>query len=101
MMGFGGWFGGTTRSGSSEARAWVADGALLLDVRTREEFAEGHLKGAVNIPVQELAARANTLPPPDRRVVVYCRSGGRSASAARHLRSLGYRVLDLGPMSAW
>lgn len=74
------------------------DGALVLDVRTREEFASGHVLGAVNIPVQELAARIVEVGDRSRRVVVYCRSGGRSASAAGILEKAGYRVDDLGPM---
>jgi phage shock protein E len=90
---------GRSRKSSGEARAMVAAGATLLDVRTPGEFAEGHVAGAVNIPVQELGARIHEVPV--GRVVVYCRSGGRSATAATMLKSRGYDVLDIGPMSAW
>ncbi|MGV3619983.1 MAG: rhodanese-like domain-containing protein [Archangium sp.] len=83
----------------ADAKAMVARGALLLDVRTREEFAEGHLDGAVNVPVQELAAFEV---PVDREVVVYCRSGRRSASAKTQLEGRGVkRVVDVGGMSNW
>ncbi len=64
----------------ADAKAKVASGATLLDVRTRDEFASGHVKGALNIPVQELGQRLSEVP--RGAVVVYCRSGGRSASAA-------------------
>lgn len=84
---------------SSEARQRVAAGATLLDVRTPMEFSMGHVEGAKNIPVQELAARLREIPKGD--VVVYCRSGARSASAAQLLRGQGYEVLDIGPMGAW
>lgn len=90
---------GRGQKGVSEARARVAAGATLLDVRTPGEFAEGHIEGAVNIPVQELGARLREVP--SGAVVVYCRSGGRSASAAAMLKARGHEVLDIGPMSAW
>lgn len=86
---------------AGEAKTLVEQGALLLDVRTPEEFSSGHLSGAKNIPVQELAGRMRELPPTSRSVVVYCRSGGRSASAAKLLRSSGYQVHDLGAMANW
>ena len=82
------------------ARAAVAAGALLLDVRSAEEFAAGHLPGARNLPVDQVAARIDEVPT-DRPLVVYCRSGRRSASASATLRARGLEVIDLGPMSAW
>jgi phage shock protein E len=87
--------------GRQEAHQLVADGALLLDVRTREEFGERHIKGAVNIPVQELGSRLGELGSKERPVVVYCRSGGRSAAAAAMMKAAGYRVLDLGGIHNW
>lgn len=81
------------------AKAWVQQGAALIDVRSAEEFAGGHLDGAKNIPVQELEARAAEVP--KGKVVVYCHSGSRSARAARLLRERGYEVLDLGAMDSW
>lgn len=87
-------------SNVKEAKRWVARGAVLLDVRTREEHADGRIAGSKNIPVQELGARLSELPP-HAEVVVYCRSGGRSAAAAQLLRGAGHRVIDIGPMSAW
>lgn len=85
---------------SADPHAMVAAGATLLDVRTPEEFAAGHLEGAINIPVAELTARIDEVPS-DRAVVVYCRSGNRSATATRELTARGYEVHDLGAMSAW
>ena len=86
---------------SSHHRHLVAQGALLLDVRTPAEFHAGHVPHAVNIPVQELPHRLRECGPTRRSVVVYCRSGARSASAAQLLRQAGYEVRDLGPMTAW
>jgi rhodanese-related sulfurtransferase len=82
-------------------RQLVSDGALLLDVRTQAEFREGHVPHALNIPVQELPHRLSEVGPTKRPVVVYCRSGGRSAQAAALLKQAGYEVRDIGPMSAW
>jgi phage shock protein E len=66
------------------------DAALLvLDVRTPEEYASGHVPGAVNIPYDQLPARIAEVPR-DRDVVLYCRSGRRAALAAEVLAGQGY-----------
>jgi rhodanese-related sulfurtransferase len=72
------------------------EGAQLVDVRSPGEFAGGHAPGSVNIPLQELDARAKELDP-DRWVVVACASGTRSAMARRKLLGLGFkRVMNAG-----
>ncbi|MFZ5440125.1 MAG: rhodanese-like domain-containing protein [Myxococcota bacterium] len=82
-------------------RKLVEQGALLLDVRTPAEFVSGHVPSALNIPVQELPQRIREVGPTTRPVVVYCRSGGRSAAATQILKQAGYQVKDIGPMTAW
>ena len=83
-----------------EARRALASGAVLLDVRTRAEFHEGHLPHAVNIPLQELAVRIDEVRRRARAVVVYCRSGNRSSEAAQLLASTDLaRVIDLGSIN--
>lgn len=95
-------FGSRGGTGGTDARTLVANGARLVDVRTTSEFASGHLEGAVNVPVQDLERRLAELEPRDRPIVLYCRSGNRSARAARVLRDAGFTAVhDLGPMSAW
>ena len=90
------------RIDSQAAQTLVADGAVLLDVRSAGEFSGGHIEGAKNIAVQELAGRLGELPELGRAIVVYCHSGGRSARAASILRAKGYSAVhDLGPKSAW
>lgn len=90
------------RLSPERARALVEEGATLVDVRTDGEFAEGHIPGAVNIPVDELESRLKEVGPKDKAVVLYCRSGSRSARAARILQREGFReVHDLGGMSRW
>ncbi len=84
-----------------QAHRWVSDGATLLDVRTPAEFDRGHLSGAINIPLQDLSARLSELDA-SRKIVVYCRSGGRSGGATKALKAAGFsEVLDLGAMSNW
>lgn len=85
-----------------EARRLVQEGALLLDVRTAQEFSAGHLPGARNIPVQELEARWSEVGDPAAPVVVYCRSGARSARAKELLKQRGFaNVSDLGAMARY
>lgn len=74
-----------------------ANSVQLLDVRTPEEYAEGHIAGAVNIDVQSdnfqhLAEKELSK---DSTILVYCRSGRRSLDAAQILTHLGYRVVNL------
>ena len=74
---------------------------ILVDVRTPEEFLSGHIAGAVNIPLQELPQRLSEIPT-DKDVVVYCRSGNRSAQASGILASNDYtNIYDLGGVIAW
>jgi rhodanese-related sulfurtransferase len=72
------------------------EGAQLVDVRTAGEYAGGHVPGTLNIPLQELDARAKELDQ-ERWVVVACASGTRSAFAARKLKALGFqKVMNAG-----
>lgn len=74
---------------------------LLVDVRTPEEFASGHIPGAVNISVDSLSSRLSEIPS-DQPVVVYCRSGNRSATASRILADAGYtEIYDMGAIFDW
>lgn len=101
-MGLFGFLGlGNAGVSAEQAQELVKTGALLLDVRSPDEFRSGHVAGAKNIPVQELPQRLKELPPKTKPIVVYCRSGGRSAAAASALRNAGYEVHDLGAMSNW
>ncbi len=89
-----GWISG------SEARRIVADGGLLLDVRSPTEYEGGHLPGATNIDVSELASRLDEVPK-DKHVVVYCRSGKRSHEAALILERNGYEVSEIGTQAQY
>jgi phage shock protein E len=83
------------------ARAGKPDAPLVLDVRTAEEFASGHVPGAIHVPFDEVPARLGELGPP-REVVVYCESGRRAAKAAEALDAAGFEVRHLtGDMREW
>ena len=85
-----------------QAHRLVESGAKLVDVRTPGEFSDGHIEGAKNLPLQSLGSRMSELGAKDTPLVVYCRSGMRSASAKRMLTAAGYtEVHDLGAMSRW
>lgn len=85
-----------------DAQRLVADGAQLLDVRTAQEFEDGHLPGARNLPLHDVRQDPLQAGALDRPQVIYCRSGARSAMAARRMRNAGFvHVFDLGPMAAW
>ncbi len=74
---------------------------LLVDVRTADEFATGHIHGAVNIPLDILETRLNEVSPTEP-VVVYCHSGNRSSKAVQILANAGYsQIYDLGGINTW
>ncbi len=74
---------------------------LLVDVRSPEEFASGHIPGAVNIALPGLPQQMATLPK-DRPIILYCRSGARSNSAVQMLAQGGFEnVHDLGGLIEW
>ena len=76
---------------------------IILDVRTVEEFAEGHIAGAILIPDYEIKEKAESiLTDKDQQILVYCRSGRRSKNAASQLVELGYsNVKEFGGIIDW
>ena len=75
----------------------IKQGALVVDVRTEDEFMDGAFPGAVNIPLGELQQRFAELEPKDKVIVLYCASGARSAMAARILKGAGWKdVVNAG-----
>lgn len=76
---------------------------ILIDARTDEEFASGHIEGAILIPEYEIASRAEQeLPDKNAIILVYCRSGRRSKIASEELVNLGYtNVKEFGGIIDW
>lgn len=83
----------------------IADSSVVvLDVRTADEFCDGHIARAVNIDIyqSDFVEKAKAVLPKDKTIAVYCRSGKRSANAAGKLSGEGYRLVNLkGGIMAW
>ena len=79
------------------------EGYVILDVRTEEEYAQGHIPGAVLIPDYEIEQKAeHVLTDKDQMILVYCRSGRRSKNAAQTLQKLGYTdIREFGGIIDW
>jgi phage shock protein E len=80
-------FGG---SNNEELKSVIKNGALLIDVRTPSEFADGSVKGAINIPVDSIEKQTSIIKNKNN-IVVFCRSGGRSAMAKSILEKNGFK----------
>lgn len=77
---------------------------LILDVREQDEYDSGHIPGAVLLPVGSITVEtaAEVIPEKDATVLVYCRSGNRSKTAAKALAELGYTgIYEFGGITTW
>jgi rhodanese-related sulfurtransferase len=74
----------------------IKEGAIILDVRTKAEFTEGHIKGSINISVDKLAGNLNKLKSKERPIITCCASGARSSAAREILRSNGFTNVHNG-----
>ena len=89
---------------AQDAKAIIdSEDVIILDVRTPEEYNSGHIENAVLLPVTEISDKAEkVLPNKDAKILVYCRSGNRSATAAKDLINMGYtNVFDFGGINSW
>ena len=96
--------GSFKRLNVEEFKAFIADSTVqLVDVRTAEEYAAGHLSGSINIDVMKGHEELATALDPERPVALYCRSGRRSENAGRVLEKVFFKnVVDLeGGYNAW
>jgi phage shock protein E len=80
---------------SVDYKSLMQNGAMIVDVRSPQEFKGGHIKGAVNIPLQELQRSMGKIPK-NKAVITCCASGMRSASAKSLLKSAGYQEVHNG-----
>lgn len=79
---------------------YIKGGALIIDVRTADEYASGHYANAKNIPVDQVESRLSEFGDKERKIVVYCRSGGRSGRAKGILDANGFKnVINGGGLS--
>ena len=90
---------------SDEAAAMMASESdyLILDVRTREEYEQSHIPGAVCVPNESIGSgELSALPRKDQLILVYCRSGNRSKQAAQKLTDAGYtNIVEFGGILSW
>lgn len=94
--------GGTVNVDAAGAREAIEGGAQVIDVRTEGEYQMGHLPGAINVPVDQVATAAEGWDP-NKTYVIYCATGSRSASAVQTLEAMGFgsiKHLNAG-IQAW
>ena len=87
----------------AEQRMEEDDGHVIVDVRTQEEYDEGHIPGAICIPNEEITdTKPELLPDVDQVILIYCRSGRRSKEAAEKLFNMGYtHIYEFGGIIDW
>lgn len=97
--------GGYRQISQEEAKEMMDTGeVLILDVREQDEYDSGHIPDAVLLPVGQITeeSAAEVIPDKDTTVLVYCRSGNRSRTAAAALAGLGYsNIFEFGGISTW
>ncbi len=74
----------------------IKNGAIIVDVRSKGEFANGHIKNSINIPVDELTNHLGKLKDKNKSIICCCASGMRSGTATRILKSKGYNAVYNG-----
>ena len=81
---------------------WETPGAVLIDVRSPQEYSEGRIPGSKNVPLQRLGDVSKVVPDLDTPLFVYCYSGGRSAQAVSLLGGMGYtNVKNIGGIASY
>ena len=101
-MGLFNFFRNTTDINTSVAEYETNVGAVLLDVRTADEYRDGHIDGSVNIPLDRISSVENTVKDKSTPLYVHCLSGGRSGQAVSYLKQIGYtNVKNIGGISSY
>ena len=101
-MGLFNFFHNTADINTGVAEYETNDGAVLLDVRTAEEYRDGHIDGSVNIPLDKISSFENIVKDKSTPLDVHCLSGGRSGQAVSYLKQMGYtNVKNIGGISSY
>lgn len=86
---------------AEEAKELIKEKTIIIDVRTKEEYESGHIEDAINIPYDNINNETINNSK-DTKIIVYCKSGNRSKTAANTLIKLGYKnIYDLGSINNW
>lgn len=91
-------FGGNKTS--EKVAEMLKNGALIIDVRTPDEYKSGHIKQSINIPLNQIPNKVNELKRKNKPIITCCRSGARSGMAADMLRKAGIEVENGGPWNS-
>lgn len=83
---------------AADFQAMIANGAIIVDVRTPGEYKSGHIKGSLNIPLDTIPTQTKALAKKGVAIITCCRSGARSGAAAQILRNAGIEAVNGG---AW
>lgn len=94
-MSFFGLFGGGNSTESIEE--YLNEGAVVIDVRTTEEYSGGHVKGSKNIVLNSIPTKVAEIKKMNKKVIAVCRSGARSGQATSFLKQQGIDVINGGP----
>ena len=87
---------------AEEALSMMSDEVIILDVREVDEYDDGHISKAINLPLGHINKAEESFKDKEQTILVYCRSGRRSAEAAKKLVKLGYtNVYDFGGILDW
>ena len=84
------------KSKSEQINEAMAEGAVIVDVRTPQEYNEGHISNSLNVPLQQIEARIHTLKKKDKTVILCCKSGGRASRAKSILERNGVKCVNGG-----
>ncbi len=90
-------FFGLGNRDAEKVEEYLNNGAVVIDVRTPAEFADGHVKGSINIPLDTIASKMATIKKYDKQIITCCRSGARSGTAARILNNNNIDTINGGP----
>ena len=90
-------FFGLGNNDSEKVGEYLQNNAVIIDVRTPAEFADGHAKGSINIPLSAVANQLNKIKKYNKPVITCCRSGARSGTAANILNNSGIDSINGGP----
>ena len=95
-------FGGGSNINDLVEEARQTENAVIIDVRTPAEYKQGHIKGAYNIPLDQIDTVKKMVKNTSTPLYLYCASGARSGNAARYLQNSGYEnVRNMGGISSW
>ena len=90
-------FFGLGNSDGDKVNEYLQNEAVVIDVRTPAEFADGHVEGSVNIPLGIIANKIETIKKYNKQIITCCRSGARSGTAANILNNNGIDTINGGP----